>query len=198
MNIKEDIRMFKNNEIELVDTRTFEEYMDSHISESALATFYEKRWPEDMAEYIKNSRKRFVFLTSNENYSKKVRESLSTRGIDATIYLYSDFLKEGRFVETHAKNLTPDQFMEERDEWKVIDVREPYEWSSGHIEDAILMPMNELFQNYKNLQQNEKYVLVCEHGNRSMYSTMFLADRGYNVANIEGGMNELRSRGYIN
>ncbi len=196
MSIQDDTKSFKKNETELVDTRTFEEYMDSHIPNSALATFYEKRWPDDIAEYARNSKKKMVFLAANEAYANKIRGTLATKGIDPIIYLYSDFLREGEFTESHAKNLTPEQYFEQRDEWKVIDVREPFEWASGHIEDAILMPMNELFQNYKSLERNDKYALVCEHGNRSMYSTMFLADRGFNVANIDGGMNELRSRGY--
>ncbi|MHB1506624.1 MAG: rhodanese-like domain-containing protein [Cuniculiplasma sp.] len=195
MSIEEDIVMFKEGKVELVDTRSFEEYMESHIPESALATFYERRWPDDIASYAKNAGRKLVFLALNPEISEKISSSLRSRGVEPQIYIYKDFLEKGKFKVAHATNLTPDQYLEQRDQWNVIDVRDPYEWATGHIEEAILMPMNDIIAKYETLDKSKRYAIVCEHGNRSMYITMFLSDRGFNVANIDGGMSELRPRG---
>ena len=55
-----------------------------------------------------------------------------------------------------------------KEKLKIVDVREPFEFGSGHIKGAINIPLgkiNELTE--KQLKKDEPIVLVCRSGNRS-------------------------------
>ncbi|MCK8825813.1 rhodanese-like domain-containing protein [Fuchsiella alkaliacetigena] len=71
----------------------------------------------------------------------------------------------------------------------IIDVREAYEFESGHISGAELMPLAELKKDYQQLDSEQKILLVCRSGNRSGQAGNFLAKRGFSkVYNLSGGM----------
>ncbi|MGP6238930.1 rhodanese-like domain-containing protein [Cuniculiplasma sp. SKW4] len=195
--IKEIVEGFKAGKLEVIDTRDFDTYLSGHVPGTVLAPFYERRWPDELAEYLKGKKQEAVFLSRDDEIKKKIKNLLSERGLNVNVINYDEFKKAGNFNEATMENLSAEKFSEEIDEYTVIDVREPYEWSSGYIDGAELIPMEELFRDYGKLDKNKKYAVVCEHGNRSIYAAMFLADKGFKVANVEGGMNELRGRGII-
>ncbi|MGP6206796.1 rhodanese-like domain-containing protein [Cuniculiplasma sp. SKW3] len=195
--IKEIVEGFKAGKLEVIDTRDFDTYLSGHVPGTVLAPFYERRWPDELAEYLKGKKQEAVFLSRDDEIKKKIKNLLSERGLNVNVINYDEFKKAGNFNEATMENLSAEKFSEEIDNYTVIDVREPYEWSSGYIDGAELIPMEELFRDYGKLDKNKKYAVVCEHGNRSIYAAMFLADKGFKVANVEGGMNELRGRGII-
>ena len=69
----------------------------------------------------------------------------------------------------------------------VLDVREPLEWQYGHIEDAVHIPMNELPDRIGEVGDGQTLV-VCKVGGRSGQVVAWLAQQGYNVVNLDGGM----------
>ncbi|WP_028264425.1 rhodanese-like domain-containing protein [Atopobium fossor] len=70
----------------------------------------------------------------------------------------------------------------------VIDVREVLEYKLGHIPGAVNMPLSGLQTSYTKLDPAISYYLVCRSGSRSGKAAQFLAIRGYDVTNVEGGM----------
>lgn len=74
----------------------------------------------------------------------------------------------------------------------VIDVRQPGEYRSGHINGARLIPLNELNSDINKLPQNRVIVCVCASGNRSRSATRMLVKAGLNAVNLKGGMNSWR------
>jgi rhodanese-related sulfurtransferase len=70
----------------------------------------------------------------------------------------------------------------------LVDVREPYEYSAGHIAGAKLIPLGELSQRMKELPQNKEIILICATGNRSTSATKMLVRAGYRAFNASGGM----------
>ncbi len=70
----------------------------------------------------------------------------------------------------------------------ILDVREPDEWAAGHIPGAIHIPLGELEQRLGELSQDRPLVAACRSGSRSARATKFLQGRGYEVANLVGGM----------
>jgi rhodanese-related sulfurtransferase len=38
----------------------------------------------------------------------------------------------------------PREVYEQRGQWEILDVREPYEWETGHIEEAVHIPLGEV------------------------------------------------------
>jgi DMSO/TMAO reductase YedYZ molybdopterin-dependent catalytic subunit/rhodanese-related sulfurtransferase/glyoxylase-like metal-dependent hydrolase (beta-lactamase superfamily II) len=70
----------------------------------------------------------------------------------------------------------------------LLDVREPGEWSAGHAPQAILIPMGEVCARRDELPRDTHIVVVCRSGGRSAAITDALRARGYNAANLTGGM----------
>ncbi|MFG1633422.1 rhodanese-like domain-containing protein [Pseudonocardia alni] len=68
----------------------------------------------------------------------------------------------------------------------LLDVREPAEWSAGHIEGAVHTPLGEL--DPMAFDRDRMVVAVCRSGNRSGKAAAALADAGVDVRNLAGGM----------
>lgn len=72
---------------------------------------------------------------------------------------------------------------------EVIDIREVYEYKSGSIKTAKNIPMGELLAAPdKYLQKEKKYYIMCQSGMRSGRTTAALAEQGFQVVNVSGGM----------
>ena len=69
----------------------------------------------------------------------------------------------------------------------VLDCRTPEEWDLGHVEGAVLLPVDELRARYKELNKAKTYVLYCGTGYRSYNACRFLRSKGYRVKNLGGG-----------
>ena len=92
------------------------------------------------------------------------------------------------------------------DEHLIIDVREPNEFATGYIENAVLMPMGSLqaqlpayLQKHLANQSTDQLsatpiLLYCRSGNRSGVAADFLQKMGYtNVVSLKGGMRDWKA-----
>ena len=70
----------------------------------------------------------------------------------------------------------------------VIDVREPDEWSAGHMPDARLVPMSQVEGQVDSLRAHPSAVIVCRSGGRSNAITQVVNSHGINAVNLAGGM----------
>lgn len=77
----------------------------------------------------------------------------------------------------------------------LIDIREPYEYSYGHIPKAKNIPMNTILSNPgKYLDKNKEYYIVCHSGSRSSSACNVLSKQGYKVINVSGGTGSYRGK----
>ncbi len=73
----------------------------------------------------------------------------------------------------------------------IIDVREFYYYSLGHIRGAISIPYYNLLNNYSHyLNKYTKYYLYCETGEQSSEIVDRLNRFGYDTVSIDGGYRE--------
>ena len=77
----------------------------------------------------------------------------------------------------------------------VLDVREQFEWDSEHIEGAVHVPMNEVPGRLGELPKDRKVIVVCHLGQRSALVANFLAQQGYEVENLDGGLERWSAEG---
>lgn len=73
----------------------------------------------------------------------------------------------------------------------IIDVREPFEFKTGHVKGAINIPPNKLMSGAKelvNVPKNTELILYCRSGSRSAVSANILKSMGY--TNIINGINK--------
>ena len=98
-----------------------------------------------------------------------------------------------------APNLTVEEVAQAISETEIVivDVREDWEFDSGHIEDAVLIPVGEIADRVDEIPTDVPVVLVCRSGNRSGQAYRYLKQQGFdNVHNMLGGKLDWSSQGY--
>ena len=71
----------------------------------------------------------------------------------------------------------------------LLDVREPWEFQTCHIDGALTMPMNTIPHRLSELGAEQSIVCICHHGMRSMQIAVFLEQNGFtHVSNLTGGI----------
>ncbi len=69
-----------------------------------------------------------------------------------------------------------------------IDVRYMSEYQYDKLDGAINIPLSEIRNAFGALDINKEYVVYCQSGRRSSAAAFLLAQRGYNVYLLEGGL----------
>jgi hydroxyacylglutathione hydrolase len=71
----------------------------------------------------------------------------------------------------------------------IVDVRTPGEWSEGHIDDAVNLPLSRVSERAGELPLDRPLVLYCTSGYRAAIAASLLAQEGRRkVANLVGGL----------
>ena len=75
-------------------------------------------------------------------------------------------------------------------EARMVDVREPWELATASIAGALAMPMGDVpGRVHQELDPEERLVIVCRHGVRSMNVTVWLRNQGFEQAqSMRGGI----------
>ena len=76
----------------------------------------------------------------------------------------------------------------EMGEFQIVDVRYPNEWEAGHIDGAVHIPGDYIFDRVGELDPTRPVVTVCRSGSRSAEAAKDLASEGFDVQNLEGGI----------
>ncbi len=86
-----------------------------------------------------------------------------------------------------------------KNEVTLIDVREQSEYTSEHIEGAILVPLSTITHD-KLPSTSKNIILYCQSGKRSQHATQQLSTAGLavslNIQQLEGGINAWKQEGY--
>jgi rhodanese-related sulfurtransferase len=82
-------------------------------------------------------------------------------------------------------------FLKQKENYLVVDVRTPEEFANGHIPTAVNMPLNDLEKYLQQLSSSEKPILVyCRSGRRAWVAEQQMIKAGINnVFHLEGDMN---------
>jgi len=89
------------------------------------------------------------------------------------------------------QEITPSELAQRlaaREEFTLIDVREPYEWQIGHIEGARLIPLGEIEDALATLDRSKEVIVYCRSGKRSANAVRQLSNAGFNATNVSGGI----------
>lgn len=100
-------------------------------------------------------------------------------------------------VRTYAgiPELPADWVFEHRASLRLVDVRDPAEWSGelGHIAGAELIPLSQLKSALVDWDKSAPVVTICRSGGRSAQAALMLEGQGFaKVANLSGGMIQWR------
>jgi rhodanese-related sulfurtransferase len=79
----------------------------------------------------------------------------------------------------------------------ILDVRTQSEYDDGHIEGAILIPVQELPDRLDELDQSDELLVYCRTGNRSSSAVEILGEAGFSkIYHMSDGITEWISEGY--
>jgi SulP family sulfate permease len=80
----------------------------------------------------------------------------------------------------------------------VIDVREPREFSQGHVPQAQLIPLPKIISDELDVPEDRELILVCRTGRRSIRAAQVIKQNGHsNVRILQGGMLAWEAAGLI-
>jgi len=102
----------------------------------------------------------------------------------------------GTSTNTHSTtkdvvDLTPielAQRLTDKQDFALIDVREPYEWQIGRIPGAQLIPLGNLRAAMASLDNTREVVVYCRSGVRSADAARWLRAAGFRALNLSGGI----------
>lgn len=80
---------------------------------------------------------------------------------------------------------------ESKQDFVLLDVREPAEVEAAAVEGAVVVPMGEIKSRLNELEVHaeQKVVVMCHHGARSMQVTAFLRQQDFeDVSSMAGGI----------
>jgi rhodanese-related sulfurtransferase len=94
------------------------------------------------------------------------------------------------FFGPRVPNITAGELADELKSGRVtlIDVREPSEFSAGHVPSAVSLPLGGLPQSAAELDHDAHIVVICQSGRRSVRAGKRLLKAGFtDVRNVVGG-----------
>jgi thioredoxin len=78
----------------------------------------------------------------------------------------------------------------------VLDVREPEEFTEGHVPGAVHIPMNDVPQRLAEVPTDRRVLVICQSGGRSRAITEYLQNNGVDAVNVSEGTAGWAQRGW--
>ena len=97
------------------------------------------------------------------------------------------------------KPISPEEVYEiikNDEDYLIVDVRTKEEYDSGHIEGALLLPVQELEGRLDELPIDKPLIVYCRSGNRSRSAATTLVENGFKQVYDMGGISDWTAKGY--
>lgn len=134
-----------------------------------------------------------LLILAEEGREEEIITRLARVGFDNTLgYLKGGFqawAQAGKAVDT-IDSISSGEFAERKKKTsiKIVDVRKPDEFQSGHIDTAINAPLDYLNNHLAEIPKEGEVYLHCAGGYRSMIAASILKARGWNnIIDVQGG-----------
>ena len=86
------------------------------------------------------------------------------------------------------KSISVKEFDKQKDNYILLDIREPEEILIAKIDSHVHIPMMEIPQRHQELDKEQSIVVLCHMGARSAQVCQFLEQMGYDITNLSGGI----------
>ncbi|WP_301100617.1 rhodanese-like domain-containing protein [Propionivibrio sp.] len=115
--------------------------------------------------------------------------------VSGTMLLIVSFRRPG---DHNSLNSTQATLLINREDAQIVDVREPDEYSAGHLPESRNIPAGRLEERASELDKfkDKPLILICQSGSRSTGACKQLMNLGFTRAHhLEGGINAWRAAG---
>jgi rhodanese-related sulfurtransferase len=180
----------------MIDVRPLAAYGRAHVKGAVPVPFRREGFVAAVRERLGDTAS-VVLMADNTVVAQLAADELRRGGIAvAALFTSIDAARTEGLPVVEVTQVTVDHVAQAPDAFTVIDVREPYEWRTGTVPGALRIPLGHLPERVGELEPAGRYALVCAHGNRSQVAAGWLADRGFSVVNVQGGMALWLDRGF--
>ena len=76
-----------------------------------------------------------------------------------------------------------------KSDFTLLDVRENEEIAIAKIQSSTHIPMGQIVDRIDEIDKNKPVIVMCHSGGRSARVCVYLAENGYDVTNLAGGIN---------
>lgn len=145
-----------------------------------------------------NDIKKPVFIVADENRCEEVVTRLARVGYDNVQGClaggFDAWKAAGQPVDTIA-TISAEDFVNQRENIAVLDVRRYGEFDKGHVENAVNVPLDFIYSEFAKVPQTPMYI-HCKGGYRSVAAASVLRAKGVkNIINVEGGFDAMVKAG---
>ncbi len=179
----------QGNGAQLVDTRDALDFAGAHLTGSVNIPVNGKyaTW----AGTVLNRETPIVVIAENERIAESVMR-LGRIGFDHVAGFLEtglDSLRDGSELLSRTQRITARAVQELTGPVTVLDVRTEKEWSAGHVEGSVNIPLSHLAERVDELPPESAIVVHCQGGYRSGIATSILQRAGRpNVMDLVGGL----------
>jgi len=184
-----------NNGALVLDTRMADDFEKAHVNNSInIGTNGQFAiWAATVLDY-----KTPLVLITDEGKENEVITRLARVGIDHVAgYLKGGFATWQNAGEPNASitSIEPEQLNEYMAKgWKILDVRKPGEFESGHIKGAKTLHLQILEERINELDKNTPYLVHCAGGYRSMIAASIMKKHGFtHFVNVHKGWSAIQN-----
>ncbi|OLC14212.1 MAG: hypothetical protein AUH29_10950 [Candidatus Rokubacteria bacterium 13_1_40CM_69_27] len=178
----------------VVDLRDPSTYGEGHVP-AAINVWIESPQFADRVSWFAPTGAPLILVAQGPSDLDRALGGLTRVGVDQVVGFIQRGMIEWRSeelpVETVPQITVYDlaEWLEERREVVVVDVREPFEWREGHIDGALHLPMLEAAGRLDEIPRERPKAVLCAGGLRSSTVISALKRRGIGSwYNVTGGM----------
>ncbi len=183
----------------ILDTRIADEFEKAHIPNSInIGTNGQFAiWAATVLDY-----KKPLVLITDPGKENEVITRLARVGIEnITGYLqggFSTWIQANQEIAA-ITSIEPEEIRTYMDKgWKVLDVRKPGEFETGHIKGAKTLHLQILEENLDELDKNTSYIIHCAGGYRSMIAASMLKKHGFtHFVNVHKGWSAIQKLDHL-
>lgn len=188
-----EVQALMNTGSIVIDCRTPKEFAQGHIP-GAIFIGLDGQFAIWAATLIKDLHQPIILVAPTKRH-REATLRLARVGFDQV----QGYLSKGMRGWTNREVATVEEmdarFLEQAPQLgKIVDVRKPGEYEAGHLDNAVLSPLDYLPDNLSSYSPAERYLIHCKSGYRSMVACSLLKRAGIDdLYNITGGFDAIKN-----
>jgi hydroxyacylglutathione hydrolase len=187
----------------LLDTREKAKYIEEHVSGSINLPADDQL--SNRVGFILHPDYPIVVLLNDEREYEQVVYSLARVGFEKVAGYLAGGMKSWResglpVASGDIQDITPaelHELLKNGNSPLVLDVREPWEYTMGHVPGAVVMPLGQVGSRLEELDPSRPVAVVCATGSRSQSAAALLGQKGFRkIYNLLDGTDGWQRAGF--